>query len=157
MSNYILGNRSLKNLKSCHKDLQTIAQGAIEISQVDFTIIEGARSTERQQMLFNTGKSKVNPKKYSPQILITKGKHIVNEHRNESWAFDFIAYVPGKPKLAFDTIHLMYLVGVFTAVSEILYLNGKIKHKIRSGANWDRDGELKYDQSFFDGPHIELI
>jgi hypothetical protein len=72
-------------------------------------------------------------------------------------AFDFIASVPSKPELAYDKVHLMYLVGVFTSISEYMYINGIITHKVRSGANWDSDGELLYDQSFWDMPHIELI
>ena len=157
MGNNVLGPRSLKNRNQCHNDLQKVINEAAKISQVDFTIIEGARTTERQQELFNKGKSKVNPSNYSAKELITKGKHIVNEHRAVSWAFDFIVHVPGKPKMIYDMIHLMYLVGVFTSVGESLYQKGIITHKIRSGANWDMDGILKYDQSFFDSPHIEMI
>lgn len=154
---FSLSGRSRKNIESCHNDLQLVVNESLKYSQVDFTIIEGERTSERQQMLFDTGKSKVNPKKYSPEILITKGKHITNEFRNESWAFDFIVSVPGKPKLIYDKYHLLYLIGVFTSIGKRLYSEGKITHQIRSGANWDMDGELKYDQGFFDAPHIELI
>ena len=154
---YSLGKRSKENYDTLHPDLQKVVNLALKVSQVDFTITEGERSVERQQMLFDTGKSKVNPKAYTPEVLITKGKHITNDFRKESWAFDFIACVPGKPKLAYDKTHLMYLIGVFTACGEILLQRGEITHKIRSGANWDRDGELQYDQSFFDAPHIEII
>ena len=157
MPNNTLGPRSIENRDQCHADLILVINEAARLSQVDFTIIEGARSVERQQMLFNKGRSKVNPSKYSAAELITKGKHIVNEFRDESWAFDFIVYVPGRKDLTYDATHLMYLVGVFTAVAEYLYQAGEIDHKIRSGANWDRDGMLKYDQSFFDSPHIEMI
>jgi len=155
--NYQLSQRSKKEYDTLHKDLQKVIDLALKVSQIDFAVVEGARTAERQQMLFDTKKSKVNPKNYTPQQLITKGKHIVNEFRKESWAFDFIACVPGKPNLAYDITHLMYLVGVFTACGEILYNKGEISHKIRSGANWDRDGELRYDQTFFDSPHIEII
>ena len=58
----------------------------------------------RQQMLFNTGKSKVNPESYTPRELVSKGKHIVNGFRKLSDAFDFMAYVKGKPNLSFDNI-----------------------------------------------------
>lgn len=154
---YSLGKRSKANYDTLHPDLQKVIDLALIVSQVDFTITEGERSAERQQMLFDIGKSKVNPKAYTPEVLITKGKHITNEFRKESWAFDFIACVPGNPKLIYDKTHLMYLIGVFTACGEILRQRGEITHKIRSGANWDRDGELQYDQSFFDAPHIEII
>jgi hypothetical protein len=157
MENFNYGKRSQGNLETCHPDLRLVAETALKLSQVDITITEGERTSERQQMLFDTGKSKVNPKKYTPEVLITKGKHITNEFRTLSDAFDFIAAVPGKPKLAYDKGHLMYLVGVFTAVGEMLFQQGKITHKIRSGSNWDMDGELQYDQNFFDAPHIELI
>lgn len=154
---YNLGKRSKENYDTLHPDLQKVIDLALMVSQVDFTITEGKRTPERQQMLFDTGKSKVNPSAYTPEVLITKGKHIVNEFRTESWAFDFIACVTGKSHLAYDMTHLMYLIGVFTACGEILLQQGIITHKIRSGANWDRDGELKYDQTFFDAPHIEII
>jgi len=157
MSDYKLGNRSVGNLNTCHEDLRILCNEAIKYTRVDFTVIEGERLTERQQMLFDTGKSKVNPSKYTPEILITKGKHIVNEFRSLSDAFDFIAYVPGKAKLAFDLSHLFYLVGVFISTAERLYKEGKMSRRVRSGINWDMDGELRYDQSFLDAPHIELI
>ena len=156
MNKYKLGKRSLGNIETCHKDLQLIAHESIKVTQVDFTVIEGARTEDRQQDLFNKGKSKVNPLKYTPEVLVTKGMHIVNEYRKLSDAFDFIAYVPNKPKLAFDVVHLLYLIGVFTSVAERLHQEGRISHHLRSGANWDMDGELKYDQTFFDAPHVEL-
>lgn len=156
MNKYKLGKRSLANLATCHEDLRLIVNEAIKVSQVDFTIIEGARSKERQQHLFNTGKSKVNPLNYTQKELITKGMHVTNQYREFSDAFDFIAYVPNKPKLAFDAVHLLYLIGVFTSVAERLHQEGRISHHLRSGANWDMDGELKYDQTFFDAPHVEL-
>jgi len=157
MSSFKLGKRSTDNLNTCHSDLQILVREAIKYTRVDFTVIEGKRSTERQQMLFNTKKSQVNPSKYTPEILITKGKHIVNEFRSFSDAFDFIAYVPGKPKLAFDLSHLFYLVGVFISTGERLYAQGEMGRRVRSGINWDMDGELRYDQKFLDAPHIELI
>ncbi len=156
MKHFKYGNRSRSNLETCHPDLILVAEEALKYSQVDITIVEGERTTERQQMLFDTGKSKVNPKNYTDKELINKGKHIVNEYRELSDALDFIVAIPGKKNLAYDIYHLMYLVGVFTSVGERLYQEGKISRRIRSGANWDMDGQLKYDQTFFDSPHIEL-
>lgn len=47
--------RSLNNLQSVHPDLQTIAHRALELTQVDFVVIEGLRTRERQQQLFSEG------------------------------------------------------------------------------------------------------
>lgn len=154
---FVLGKRSKKVYNTLHPDLRLVIDESLKISQVDFTLTEGERTAKRQQMLFDKGRSKVNPKRYSELVLITKGKHIVNKFRKLSDAFDFIACVPNKPKLSYNIIHLMYLVGVFTSVGKRLYNEGKIKKKIRSGANWDMDGELRYDQTFFDAPHIERL
>jgi len=149
---------SLSRLETCHSDLILVAKESLKVSQVDFGISQGARTIEEQQQYYNEGKSKVNPSAYSDTVtLLSKGKHLIDaELRPKSWAFDFYAYVPGE-SLTYDMIHLMFIVGVITATAERLRQEGKITHKIRSGTNWDRDGELKYDQSFFDAPHIEMI
>ncbi len=145
MSNYEFGAKSTERLKSCHIDLQLIAETALLNSQVDFGISEGHRSIERQLKLFKEGKSQIDG-------INKKGMH----NYTPSMAFDFYAYVAGKKKLAYDLTHLMYLVGVITASAEMLFRECKVTHLARSGANWDKDGELRYDQTFFDSPHIEL-
>lgn len=146
MSKYNFGERSLKNLNTCHPDLILVAKESLRVSQIDFGISEGHRSKTRQKRLFDEGKSKID------------GINNVSKHNYyPSMAFDFYAYVVGNKKLAFDTVHLMYLVGVITSTANRLRQEGEISHTIRSGANWDGDGQLKYDQSFFDAPHIEII
>ncbi len=143
---YKFGNRSKEKLATCHVDLQLIAEEALKVSQVDFGISEGHRTIEKQQEYFNTGKSKVDGIKI-------KGKH----NYQPSLAFDFYAYVPGKPTLAFNQIYLSYIGGVITSVGQRLLNEGKISHRVRWGANWDGDSEIATDQKFQDFPHIELI
>ncbi|WP_213131953.1 M15 family metallopeptidase [Citrobacter sp. FP75] len=50
--------RSIIMLKSVHSDLAKLACKALELSIIDFGIIEGVRSIERQKQLFIEGKSK---------------------------------------------------------------------------------------------------
>ncbi|EOV6166137.1 MULTISPECIES: M15 family metallopeptidase [Citrobacter] len=50
--------RSILMLKNVHTDLSKLAFTALELSVVNFGITEGLRSAERQQQLFNEGKSK---------------------------------------------------------------------------------------------------
>ena len=54
---YTLGPRSRDNLEGVHTDLQRVVERAIEITDKDFTVIEGLRDIERQRELVNTGKS----------------------------------------------------------------------------------------------------
>ncbi|NBB82748.1 MAG: M15 family peptidase [Alphaproteobacteria bacterium] len=58
MPSYKLSQRSLDNLKGVHDDLVKVVKKAIEITPVDFTVLEGLRSKERQQELVADGKSK---------------------------------------------------------------------------------------------------
>lgn len=48
-----------------------------------------------------------------------------------------------------------FLQGVIHATASRLYRDGKIKHLIRGGHDWDRDGDFT-DQNFDDLGHIEL-
>lgn len=54
---YQLGNKSKRKLKGVHPDLIAVVERAIEISEQDFTVLEGLRSISRQRELFSTGKS----------------------------------------------------------------------------------------------------
>ena len=54
---YHLGNKSLQKLEGVHPDLVKVVKRAIEITEQDFSVIEGLRSIERQRELVNTGAS----------------------------------------------------------------------------------------------------
>ena len=54
---YQLGPRSMMRLKGVHPDLVKVVKHAIEISLVDFTVLEGLRTIERQKVLFDAGSS----------------------------------------------------------------------------------------------------
>lgn len=54
---YVLGTRSLNSLSGVHPDMVAVVKKAIEITEVDFTVIEGLRSVERQRSLLDDGKS----------------------------------------------------------------------------------------------------
>lgn len=54
---YQLGAKSNKRLEGVHPDLVAVVRKAIEISEQDFTVLEGLRSIERQKELVASGKS----------------------------------------------------------------------------------------------------
>lgn len=54
---YKLGKRSLENLLGVSGDMVAVVSKAIEITGVDFTVIEGLRTLERQKKLLADGKS----------------------------------------------------------------------------------------------------
>ena len=55
---YKLSKRSLSRLEGVHPDLVKVVKRAIEITEQDFTVLEGLRSYERQKLLVGTGASK---------------------------------------------------------------------------------------------------
>jgi peptidoglycan L-alanyl-D-glutamate endopeptidase CwlK len=54
---YTLGPRSRQRLKGVHPDLVKVVERAIEISTIDFTVLEGLRTPERQKALLEAGAS----------------------------------------------------------------------------------------------------
>lgn len=52
-----LGPRSKMRLEGVHPDLVRVVERAIEISIVDFTVLEGLRTPERQRTLRDSGAS----------------------------------------------------------------------------------------------------
>lgn len=78
MSNYILSQRSLSRLAGVHPDLVYVVKRAIEITEVDFAVLEGRRTVERQRQLVAKGASQT-----------MRSRHITGH------AVDLGAYVDG--------------------------------------------------------------
>jgi len=53
-----LSQRSMQNLSGVHPDLVAAVKRAIEITEQDFSVIEGVRNIERQRQLVAKGASK---------------------------------------------------------------------------------------------------
>ena len=54
---YALGDRSRQRLQGLHPDLVKVVERAIQITPVDFTVLEGLRTIQRQQELLKSGAS----------------------------------------------------------------------------------------------------
>ena len=52
-----LGKRSIERLQGVHPDLVRVVERAIDLTPVDFTVLEGLRSPERQKILVASGAS----------------------------------------------------------------------------------------------------
>jgi peptidoglycan LD-endopeptidase CwlK len=55
---YKLSEKSLRRLDGVHPDLVKVVKRAIEITPVDFVVIEGLRTKARQAYLLDAGKSR---------------------------------------------------------------------------------------------------
>lgn len=74
-----LSTRSLDKLITVEPELQSVVRRAIELTKVDFGVIEGIRTAERQKELVAKGASKT-----------MKSKHL------EGRAVDLMAYINGR-------------------------------------------------------------
>lgn len=146
---YSFGKTSSSRLATCHRDIQVIMNHVIKYH--DFSVLEGVRSAERQQELFNDGKSQLDG--------ITKlSKHQPDED-GISRAIDIMPYYKGFNPFTDSNGEksFYYLAGLVKAAAEELLRNGEINHEIRWGGNWDSDMDFYNDSNFFDLPHFELV
>ena len=131
------GNRSLLQLETCHRDIQRVLNRAIE--HVDFSVIEGHRSRERQQELYNT---MVNGQR------VTTLDGVTHKSKHQEWpsvAVDIIPYPSGYK----DHQELVELGRFVQGIGVGMGI------RLRWGGDWN--GNFKRDQSFWDLPHLELL
>jgi len=150
---YKFGDKSLRQYNTLHRDLQIILSEAIKI--IDFSILEGIRTTERQKKLFKEGRSKLDG-------VNKKSKHQGKKDKEGnfvSFAVDIMPYkkgtnaFSGKQK---DKNRFYFLMGIIKGITQKLIDDNKITHNVRFGLDWDGDFQFD-DQSFDDLPHMELI
>ena len=140
--NYSFGMKSRHKLDTCHQDLVTIAELAIDLSPYDITIIHGYRGSDVQNALFDSGASQ---KQYP------HSKHNATDRDGvpESRAIDFAPWVNGT--IAWGDTHIFAVIaGIMMAIA------AQIDVDIRWGGDWDSDG-LTSDQTLMDWGHMELL
>uniref|UniRef100_A0A6M3JZY2 Putative structural protein n=1 Tax=viral metagenome TaxID=1070528 RepID=A0A6M3JZY2_9ZZZZ len=139
MGKYSFGTKSEMSLSTCDFALQNIARQALALGLIDFMIIEGYRTDEKQHEYFIEKKSKVdagNPKAMHNKKPLSK-------------AMDCVPYINGN--LSWNKLHCCCLGFMILSVA------ANLGYTIRWGGNWDMDGEPITDQDFQDLVHFELI
>ena len=145
-----LSQRSLDRLEGVKPDLVKVVKRAIELTTVDFGVIEGVRTEERQKELVAKGASKT-----------MKSKHL------DGNAVDLMVYVDGR-----GCWELNLYDEVADAMRQAAIEEGV---PVRWGCAWHIDNIVDYDgtmedamnayidlrrsqgkRPFLDGPHFEL-
>lgn len=101
MSQFILSKKSLSKLEGVHDDLVRVVKRAIEITQIDFTVLEGVRSKARQAQLVASGASQT-----------MRSRHLTGH------AVDLGAYVAGSVRWDWPLYHKL-AVAVKQAAAEL--------------------------------------
>ena len=144
------GKRSLDNLATVHPDMQCLAKAALAASKVDFTVVEGKRTEQRQRELYgkgrdvtrliNAGYSVAEAERYAKPSE-SKVTNTLKSNHMSGKAIDVYPYIKGAvvvnpPQSAWDEIARAFrAAGAATGV------------KYEWGGDW---------KSFIDRPHFEL-
>lgn len=130
-----LGTRSLERLIGVDARLVAVVKRALELSPIDFMVLEGKRTLQRQQELFDQGRK-------TPGKIVTwtmKSKHL------DGLAVDLVPFpVDWNDTRKFDQI----AKAMFAAADELGV-------KVRWGADWDMDGNYR-EKGEYDSPHFEI-
>lgn len=141
MSKFRFSKRSLENLKNVNPYLVATVVYALKCTTtVDFTVIDGLRTRERQQELFKKGTTKT-----------LNSKHCMQD-TGYGHAVDLLPYIKGV-----SSTDIWDKKDAFKAVSDAMFeAANKLNIKIRWGGDWNQNGRSD-DETFYDGPHFELI
>ena len=127
---YKFGSRSRKQMENIHPDLKKVLNEVIKY--VDCSVLEGQRSAERQNKLFEEGRTKV---KYP------NGRHNANPSR----AVDVVPY-----PIDWDDRERFHLfAGFVLGIAKSMGIN------LRWGGDWNQNFEVD-DNQFVDFPHFEI-
>jgi peptidoglycan L-alanyl-D-glutamate endopeptidase CwlK len=78
---YRLGNRSKERLEGVHPDLVAVVERAIELTKVDFTVLEGMRTLDRQKKLVEKGASTTLNSRHLTGHAVDLGAYVDGEVR----------------------------------------------------------------------------
>lgn len=158
------GAASKERLKGVHPDLRKVTERALELSDIDFTIIEGKRSDEQCRINWGLGRTAADCKrvgintKYA-QPNKAKVTWLTNPYNSNhrakpdgyGHALDIYPYpvslVLGK-KTGWEPLFDKIAKAMFKAAKELGI-------KIRWGADWDLDN-IPRERGETDNPHFEL-
>tara|TARA_R110000822_G_scaffold300089_2_gene423383 strand:+ start:435 stop:827 length:393 start_codon:yes stop_codon:yes gene_type:complete len=122
--------KSKERLASCDKRLQSVFKEVIKY--VDCSILEGHRSKERQNKLYDEGRTKV--------------KHPNGRHNsNPSKAVDVTPYPVDWKDRERQTLFAGFVIGIARGMGI----------RLRWGGDWDMDFKVM-DNRFDDFPHFEV-
>ena len=143
-----LSSRSMSRLSGVHDDLFSVVERAIQITEVDFTVLEGLRSKSRQKELFDAGASST-----------------MNSRHLTGHAVDLGAWVTGSVRWDWPLYHR-----IAEAVKQAA---DELNIEVQWGAAWGRnlsdfptaeaasedyvdEKREKGERPFLDGPHFQL-
>ena len=137
------GTKSRYELDSCHDDLQDVCN--IAIIHRDFSVTEGKRSEEQQQLNVDKGVSKTMNSKHVYPLGAPSNAVDIQPYPFRGW--------PDEDGIS-EREKLLRLKEFNTLAAYIIGVGHGMGINLISGMDWDGDWDFT-DQNFHDLPHIQ--
>lgn len=108
MGRFKLSQRSENNLKGVHPDLERVVRLAITLTEVDFGVIEGLRTIEKQREYFNKGASKTMNSRHLTGHAVDLMAYVGSEGR---WDWPLYHKIADAMKLAASQLGVQIVCG----------------------------------------------
>ena len=147
---YKLSKRSLTNLNGVNPKLVEVVQHAIKVTKVDFAVIEGLRTVERQKELVARGASQTMKSKHLEGLAVDLMAFIDSRGSWELNLYDDIADAMKEGAIKVD-VRLRW--GAAWTVNDIRKWKGTMEEAMNSYID-ERRAQGK--RPFIDAPHFEI-
>lgn len=135
---FVFSSRSKKELATVNPKLKKLAERALQLSPIDFTVIQGIRTVAESAQNIKNGTSFLSDP--------SKSKHVTGQ------AIDFAPYINGR--INWDDLE------AFETIAKAFFQAAKEQNvKIRWGGDWNGSGDYRDEikRGSYDGGHIELV
>ena len=103
-----LGKKSIERLQGVHPDLVRVVERAIDLTPVDFTVLEGLRSPERQQTVVASGASQTLNSRHITGHAVDLGAWVDNQ---VDWSWPLYAKIANAMKAAANELGVSIVWG----------------------------------------------
>jgi peptidoglycan L-alanyl-D-glutamate endopeptidase CwlK len=148
---FTLSARSLNNLKGVDERLVDVVFRAIELTKVDFAVIEGVRSPERQRQLYEQGASQVKEGGTHVQGIAVDLMAYLDDRA--SWELNLYDDIADAMKAAAEEQNVSIRWGGAWTVRNICKWQGTMQSAMNAYIDERR---AQGQRPFIDGPHFEL-
>lgn len=146
-----LSQRSLRNLNGVNQDLVNVVKYAITITKVDFGVIEGLRTPERQRELVAAGASQTMNSKHITGDAVDLMAYIGNR---ASWELNLYDDIADAMKIAAIEYNVPIIWGGAWSIGDIRQWDGTMQDAMDTYVATRR---AQGRRPFIDGPHFEIV
>lgn len=147
---FALSQRSLDNLAGVDDRLVRVVKRAIELTKVDFVVVEGLRTEERQRELVNKGASQTMASKHIEGKAVDLMAYI---GPRASWELNLYDDIADAMKAAAIAENVALRWGAAWSVKDIRKWQGSMESAMNSYIDERR---AQGRRPFIDAPHFEL-